>query len=197
MIEFEPQTHTYQIDGRTVPSVTQVLEQIQTLEHIPPATLERARIRGQHVHEAMALLVRNDLDWDSLDEELVPYVEAGQRFLNESGIVVLGSELRVGCPVARCAGTIDLYGVLRKDEVIVDFKATADVPEPVGPQTAGYDYLYEKSYGGGKRTRKRKRLCVRLRPDGKYKVDRLGDSDDYNVFFSCLNLWHWRNKHWR
>lgn len=193
-LTFERETHTYRLDGTVVPSVTQVLEQIQMLDGIPPDVLERARIRGQHVHEAMALLVRDDLDWESLDPELVPYLEGGKRFLEESGIVVIASELQVYCPITRCAGTLDLFGEWRNSEVIVDFKATSDVPAPVGPQTAGYDFLYDATFT--KSRRRRKRYCVQLTPRG-YKVEPLNDPADYPMFISCLNLWHWRNKHWR
>lgn len=190
-LEFDNSAHAYTINGNRVPSVTQVLQSLEMLDGIPHSVLERARIRGQHVHKAMALLVRGVLDWHSLDAELVPYIEGGKRFLDESGITVIASELPVGCARNRCAGTLDLLGEWRDSAALIDFKATATVPPTVGPQTAAYDRLYHGMFGGG---RLRKRYCVQLMPND-YRVHPLTDPADWSVFQSALNIWHWRNKH--
>lgn len=189
-IEFDKDQHAYRVNGRAVPSVTQVLVPLDLLEGIPLATLEHARIRGQHVHEAMALLVRDALDWDSLDPQLRPYIEGGRRFLEESGITVIASEYRVACARLRCAGTLDLLGHWRKSEALIDFKATATLPPSVGPQTSAYDRLYTATYGG----RSRRRYCVLLKPND-YKVYPLTDPADWSIFQSCLNLIHWKQRH--
>jgi hypothetical protein len=152
--------------------------------------LEHARVRGQHVHEAMALLVREELDWSSLDPELIPYIEGGKRFLDESGITVIASEMRVACANIGCAGTLDLCGYWRNSEAIIDWKATATMPPTVGPQTAGYDRLYQSMFGG----RSRRRYCVQLKPRA-YKVYPLPDPADWSIFQSALNIHHWRQRH--
>jgi hypothetical protein len=188
-LEFDKSLHEYTLNGKRVPSVTQVLGSLESLEGIPSGVLEHARQRGQRVHEAMALLVRDDLDWSSLDPELVPYVMGGKRFLDESGAVVIASELRMACSKIRCAGTLDLLIEWKNAEGIVDFKATAAVPRTVGPQTAAYDRLYQSMFGG----RARKRYCVQLKP-GDYSVHALTDPTDWSVFQSALNIHHWRQK---
>lgn len=184
-IEFDKSLHVYTLNGSLVPSVTQVLQPLDMLDGIPFHILERARIRGQHVHEAMALLVRDQLDWASLDAELVPYIEGGKRFLDESGVVAVASEQPVACPRLRCAGTPDLLAYWRDAEGLFEFKATAAIPKTVGPQTAAYDRL-----AGGKA---RKRYCVHLKP-GDYRIVPLTDPADWSIFQSALNIWHWRNR---
>jgi hypothetical protein len=186
---FDKSTHSYTLNGRAVPSVTQVLEPLEMFDGIPAHVLEAARERGQFVHEAMALLARDALDWSSLDLDIVPYVEGGKRFLEESGAIVIASEMRVACARIRCAGTFDLLAHLRDTECLIEFKATAALPRTVGPQTAAYDRLYQSMRGG----RPRKRYCVQLKP-GDYKVHPLTDPADWSVFQSCLNIHHWRNK---
>jgi hypothetical protein len=189
-LEFDQASHTYTLAGKRVPSVTEVLQTLEDFEGIPRDALEHARQRGQHVHEAMALLVRDDLDWNSLDPELVPYLIGGKRFLDESGITVIASEMRVACKRLRVAGTLDLFGVLRSSECVIDFKACAAMPATVGPQCAGYEQLYRSMFGG----RQRKRFCVLLKPND-YKLFPLTDPGDYSTFVSALNIHNWRQKH--
>lgn len=188
-LAFDKDQHAYTVNGRSVPSVTQVLQPLELLDGIPADVLEHARIRGQHVHEAMALLVRESLDWDSLDPELRPYIEGGKRFLDESGITVVASEYRVACAKLRLAGTLDLVGVLRNSEALLDFKATATLPKTVGPQTSAYERLYRSMLGGITR----RRYCVLLKP-GDYKLHQLTDPADWSIFQSALNIHHWRNR---
>lgn len=188
-LAFDKPSHTYTLNGRPVPSVTQVLEPLEMFDGIPAHVLEAARERGQLVHEAMALLVRDALDWSSLDLDIVPYLEGGKRFLEESGVIVIGSEMRLACGKVRCAGTLDLFAMWRDCESVIEFKATAALPRSVGPQTAAYDRLYQSMHGG----RPRKRYCVQLKP-GDYRVFPLTDPADWSVFQSCLNIHYWRNK---
>lgn len=187
-LEFEPIFHEYRIDGRIAPSVSQVLAPLEDFESVPRETLESARIFGQHVHEACALLVRDELDWASLDPALVPYLMGARRFLEESGITIIASETRVVCPKLRVAGTLDILGHWRNTECVIDWKATAAIPRSVGPQTSAYEQLYRSMRGGAKR----RRYCVQLR-DNDYRVVPLTDPADWNIFLSCLNLWRYKN----
>ena len=187
-IDFDEVAHAYALDGEPVPSVSQALRLLEDFEAIPPATLERARRRGQYVHEAVALLVREALDWESLDSELVPYLVGAQRFLAETDLTVIASEVRVASRKLRVAGTADLLSHWRKSEALFDFKATAAVPRSVGPQLAAYDALYRETFGG----RARRRYCVQLKPND-YRVVPLTDPADMSIFVSCLNVWRYKH----
>lgn len=190
-IEFNHERHEYSVNGKVLPSVTQVLDTCVDFRMVDPDVLEAARLFGNHVHEAMALLVRDELDWSSLDAALVPYIIGGKRFLEESGVVVVASELRLASPYLRYAGTLDLAGVIRSQDALFDFKATAAIPPTVGPQVAAYERLYADKFGGA---RKRRRYCVQLR-ENDYRVIPLTDPADWSVFQSALNLHHWKQKH--
>jgi hypothetical protein len=190
-LEFDAATHTYTLRGTVLPSVTEVLRPLETFAHVPTDALEWARGRGSTVHEAMALLARDDLDWQSVDPDFAPYVRAGAKFLTDSDVTILGSELRVYSERLRCAGTLDLVVQWRTRPALLDFKATAQVPATVGPQTAGYEHLYREQYGAKKRLQ---RYCVHLLPDD-YRVIPLEDSRDESIFLSALNLYHWSKQH--
>lgn len=188
MLTFEPDSHTYHADGKRVPSVTQVLSFLDDFEHVPPATLEAARQFGTHVHEAAALLVRDELDMDSLDPALHAPMRGLSKFLTQSSAVVLDSEKRVYHPTLKYAGTLDVTLHWRGGLALADFKTGATVPKSVGPQTSAYAAALEAS-GGPKIKR---RYCIQLL-DGDYKVTKLDDPSDWSIFVSARNLYRYKH----
>lgn len=189
-LTFEPEGHTYRLAGLEVPGVTQVLELLEDWEKVPRHLLEAARLFGQHVHEACALLVRGKLDWASLDPALVPYLEGAQRFLRESGVKVIASELRIAHKTLRYAGTLDILGEIRGQTGLFDFKSGI-VPRTVGPQTAAYVGAHQDTYG----IRVNRRYCVQLSPElpNGYKVHALNEPADWHTFLSALNIHRWKH----
>jgi hypothetical protein len=194
-LAFDPSTHTYRVGGVIYPSVTEVLGPAERFaglfDGVPAEALEAARDRGSYVHEAMALLARGALDWNSLAEPWAQYIRTGERFLTDSELVVTASEIPVYSERLRVAGTIDLLGVWRGRLALLDFKSSAAVPITVGPQTAGYSLLYRDLYGSKGRVH---RYCVHLTPS-EYRVIPLEDSRDEAIFLSSLNLFHWGTRH--
>lgn len=186
MLQFDAASHTYSLNGTRLVSVTQVLDRYMDFEGVPLAALEGARVRGQLVHEAANLLVRGELDWTSLDPQLEPYIRGAQRFLDESGIVVISSEERVYSETLGVAGTLDIIGEMRRRRWLIDWKATAAFPVTVGPQTAGYDRLRRDQKGG----HEHRRACVLLKPND-YKLYVLEDRRDLNTFISAVNCYHY------
>lgn len=193
-LQFDEASHTYRLAGRVVPSVTQVLKVLEAFDGIPADALEAARIRGQYVHAACDLLDRGQLDFATLDPALAPYIDGYQNWLDESGAVVIASELRVSSPYYRYAGTADmLVEIGTRKTAVVDRKATATIPATVGPQVAAYAQAIGSSreYHG-----RLLRYCLHLNPAHPrgYKFTALTDPADWSVFLSCLNVWNWRNK---
>ena len=85
-IQFEERIHRYTVDGRFIPSVTQVLEAagLIDLTGIPTHILRRAGERGTRVHQAAGLLLRGELEWASVDDAIGGYVRALDSFLRNS-----------------------------------------------------------------------------------------------------------------
>jgi len=188
-IEFNEADHTYVVDGVPCPSVTTVLDPLQVWDNIPPRMLEEARIFGQHVHVAADLLIRGALEWSALSPALVRPMEGVRNFLTDSGFIPISSEVIVGCAKRRVAGRLDVRGLMRRAEAVIDWKATAALPRTVGPQTAGYDDLYRAPRGIN---RPQKRFCVQLGEQFSrgYLVHALTDPRDIHIFNSALNIWH-------
>lgn len=192
-IDFDRASHTYRLGGRVVPSVSDVLEPLQLLDGIPEKVLEEARIRGQHVHSAIHMMIHNALDWPTLHTDYVPYVTAARKFIRECEVKVIASEYRMGDDGLRFGGTLDLLGVMKRMTAVIDWKAVAQMPRTAGPQTAAYDYLYRRQLGGARGgPRPFKRYGVQLLATGDYRLFPFEDPRDWNVFLSALNIWHWR-----
>jgi hypothetical protein len=191
LLEFEPVEHIYRLCGRKLPSVTQVLSVIDTFEGVPMAFLEAARDFGRHVHAAVHLCNTNDLDHESLDPALVPYLEGWVNFLKDSGARVIESERRVYSRALGIAGTLDCLLDWHSLAEVADVKTGAAVPRSVGLQTAAYRQLRKLE---GDIHIGRKRYCIHLLGKGRYKVHALDDPSDWDNFLSCLNVWKFINK---
>ncbi|MDP2322527.1 MAG: hypothetical protein Q8N51_00665 [Gammaproteobacteria bacterium] len=183
-LEFHAATHTYRLDGRSVPSVTEVLKPLYSFDGIPADVMETARVRGSWIHAAVDLYNRGVLDVATVSEDVKPYLANWLRFLDESRAIVTAGEMRVASRKYGYAGTLDTLCEMPLGETLVDVKATAIMPRPVGPQTAGYAQAIMEETGAKKHLR---RLCVHLQP-GKYRVELLNDSADFTTFLSCLNV---------
>lgn len=189
-LAFEAATHTYRLEGRPVPSVTQIIEeQLDDWSMVPPEVRANAMKRGQLVHEAVALLVRDDLDWASLDESIEPFVAGARNFLLDTGVVPLTSETAVANTLGY-AGTPDLVAIWRDATGLFDFKS-GSVPRSAGPQTAAYVAAYKSTHG----VQIKKRYAVQLNPSlpRGYKVCALTNPADWSVFLSAFNCWSFRH----
>lgn len=186
VLEFDGPSHTYTLNGRRVPSVTEVLEPYSGLEWVRPELVQAAADFGHNVHVACDLYDADELDHEALDPALTPYVDAWDRFQRDTGAVAIESELAVYSRTLRYAGTLDRIMALgRKERVQIDIKTSTGVPRTVGAQTAAYENCYREMFG----RKLQGRYCCHLKPDGTYKLHPLTDATDFAKFQSCLTLW--------
>jgi hypothetical protein len=185
MIEFDPATHSYLLDGKPVPSVTKILADTGFID----ATwfTEWACRRGTLAHLCTHLDDTNELDEDTVDPELVPYLAAYRRFKVESGFIVLGSEVRMASVTHRFAGTLDKVGTFGNAAAIIDLETGSHQPVKA-IQTAGYELLRGSPH---------KRFALQLKDDGSYKIHPFTDRQDKQIFMSALAVYHWKNNNLR
>jgi hypothetical protein len=184
-LQFDAASHTYTVGGRRLPSVTEVLSILDEFEGIPKRVLENARDRGARLHRAIDLFNRDDLDMDSLDDEIRPLVLAWAQFLKDTGAVVIASEQPVFHPQHRYAGTPDVVLAWKNGIAVPDIKATWAVPRSVGAQTAAYaEAIWASS---GSRGRRPTRYCIHMK-NGAYNLVPRDDPADWSLFLSALNI---------
>jgi hypothetical protein len=130
MNTFDAATHTYTINGRKVPSVTQVLNDL-----LPGFKAGEWYLnRGQAVH-ACAALIATGQEFDH-DPAIDGQVRALRRFFAEVKPVVLDCESPCWSNRYLYGGTLDLVIELNRKHTILDFKAT--LTESVPFQVSAY-----------------------------------------------------------
>lgn len=190
-LHFDPDGHVYTRNGLVVPNVTSVIE--ATLDQfavVPQDRLDYARELGTAVHEATALYDADDLDIDSLDLAILPYLEAWIQFRSDTGFVPYDIEQRLFHPRHFYAGTLDRTGTLFGKNSLIDIKSGVITPA-VGAQTAAY--MEARNY----RTKDKltARWVVQLKNDATYRLEQLKGKEDFSVFLSLLCINQWRIKH--
>jgi len=191
MIEFDEATHTYKLDGVLVKSVTQILEEsgLSDFSRVPPDVLKRACEFGSAVHSATELDDMDDLDDDSLDPSLFPYLAAWRKFKREFGFQVIDMEQIVYSKKLLFAGTYDRKGILNDKLTVLDIKTGIAIKSTVrntGVQLAGYAIGYDEERKIKEQIKSR--VGIWLKDTGEYQLERFKNKRDYFVFRAALTI---------
>jgi hypothetical protein len=161
---FDAATHSYYIDGRKVPSVTQVLNDL-----IPGFKAGEWYLnRGQAVH-ACAALIAQGVEFEH-DPAIDGQVLAVRRFFADVKPTVIAVEKQVYSARYQYAGTLDLLAVSKIGGCIVDWKAT--LGPSVGYQLAAYSQALAETDGG---VEPRTGYGVEIHENGTYKMSPVYD----------------------
>jgi len=114
-VTFEPDGHVYTWNGRRLPSITGILKDEG---FINTEWFDKwSRDKGSAVHLACHYDLAGELDEDTLDDEIRPYLSAFRKFMAESGFKVDRSEVPGVNTTHHYAGTPDLVGCFPKPGV--------------------------------------------------------------------------------
>lgn len=189
-LAFDEALHEYRLDGRRLPSVTQVLAPLVDFSMVRKDVLERAQALGTAVHRMTELHDNDDLDEESLSEELRPYLAGWKKFRAECQFEPVTVEHRMSHPVYRYAGTSDRTGVIKGRLAVLDIKKMMVLGPHIGPQLAAYEKLHQ-SEG----LNVLDRFALGLRPDGSYRLQPFTDPLDWQCFLAHLTIRNWKAKH--
>jgi hypothetical protein len=183
MLEFNAERHEYKLDGVKIPSVSEILSPLVDLSGVPGALLLHASQFGSVVHRTLELYDKNDLDMDSVDAPIMPYLSAWQNFLKESKCEIIANEQILASEALRYAGTIDRVMNLWGSVSIVDIK-TGIVSKTEQFQVAAYEYLWNCNHPESKVT---KRYSLHFKGD-KAELIPYTDKDDIRTFLALLQV---------
>lgn len=122
MITFDEEKHVYSLEGRILPSVTQILNSEGIIEK-PSQGMRWYMLRGQYLHQAIRLYLDRNLDEDSLDPQI--NIEGFKKFVKESNIEIVGYEQPFYHPQYLYAGTPDMWGKMNGKRFLLDVKTGA------------------------------------------------------------------------
>lgn len=182
--EFIEDVHTYLLDSRPIPSVTQILASVFGNQFWYDDWYAN---RGTALHLAIQYLNRGTLDINSVDPEIMGRLNAYERFLKETGLKIIDSEKSLYSTKYRYAGTIDLIMSGHNNQYIIgDIKSSVEPKADL--QVAGYSLLYtEKPI---------KKLCsIELKSNGSYAmrwVDNIKLAQ--RTFLACLTVYNFKIK---
>lgn len=189
-LTFDEATHTYYLNGQKVPGVTSVLKPLTDYSTVPPDVLQAAADFGKAVHRACELDDLMELDEDTMDPALRPYLSAWRKFCADHRVSWLEIERPVHHQSLRYAGTPDRIGDVQGLLSVVDIKTTAELHPSVGPQLAAYANAWSP---GAASTMQR--IAVQLNGDGTYVAKPYTDPADWPLFCSLLTLRNWCARH--
>lgn len=162
---FDPKEHVYRIGGWWVPSVTQVIRSEFRMKSDEFAT-EWHLGRGTAIHAACALVLRNQLDWSTVDPEIEPRLRAFQQFVADwKSPAPKVIEEAMFSKRFMFAGQTDAVFLENGGLTVLDWKSAMDARVQV--QLGAYSCLLREY----RQLNMRKGVGVELRADGTYKAE--------------------------
>lgn len=174
-ILFDEATHTYTIEGKKVPSVTEILAPLhRTYSKVNPSVLEYAANRGKAVHEALELMDYGEEA--EVSPEIAGYINAYEDWKAVYRPQWTFVEAMCAGLMGNFAGTVDRFGMLLGNSrpAVVDIKTSNPSKEAlvsVCCQTAAYAMAIH-----GLTWAQYDRYGLFLKPDGTW---RFLDCDEY------------------
>lgn len=201
--EFLPDPHEYRLKGKRLWSPSGVFLEVRYVDrtYYKPEDL----YRGQYVHRATHLIDEGDVDiWKTVyaeATEFLGFIEAYCEFKEAYRFKPRMREIPIYCPplVPITVGSLTLmiphpYGVtpdgegkiLDGDDAIVEIKS-GTMPWWVKIQLAAQDMgisAFDKT------DIFRRRFCVELKKNGKFRVKEFTEEDDYHTWMANLRTCH-------
>lgn len=183
-------------DGREVPHVTAVLaetgvaidfEQVMMISRRHRVTIEDRRLLGTVCHRDFHAFDDDDLIWETVDPQVMPYVMAWATCRENLGLVPLTRERQVFHRQDHFTGFLD--GIFRQGRktVLVDTKIGDPTAAAAQFQTAAYQAAYLSEHPDASVD---ERWAIRLQPDARvpYAITNYGRDwrTDYRKFQAFL-----------
>lgn len=193
-VTFDPAAHTYTVDGKPVPSVTQLVAPLGADYDDPEddyleLAVEAAADRGTAMHAYLAHRLTGGAPEDfELPDAYAPYAEAVELFLSEHRIEPFVIEQPMGAP--SYAGTPDLVADFDGTLAILDYKFVSSVAKSrVSAQLGGYSLLC-----GENMLYPDALYAVQFLPDGAYRLYPVDVGQALAAFHVCKTLYEIKTK---
>jgi hypothetical protein len=159
-IDFCETGHTYRLNGKTVPSVTQIIKETVGCGW---QTSEWYLTRGKAIHACAALVAEGKSF--KFDERLSGYVAALKKFFSEMKPQLIGCETFIYSEMYQYAGRLDLGCKISGHRAIIDWKHNIDkvrTPIQIGGYSAALKEMTHEFFDLG--------FGVEIRENGTYNM---------------------------
>ena len=176
--KFDELNRDFSINGEKIITVTEVLMTAGLVN--ADFFTEEGRIRGTAVHQASDLLIRKNLDWNSVHPKCLGFVQAAQSFLlTTKAIPVLSlCDKRDYHRSLNYVGKPDWFLILNGKPALIEIKTGESSTSHL--QTAAYSQLPAfKVYNPA-------RFLLKLREDGSFRLIKHDNPNDFPVFVKYL-----------
>jgi hypothetical protein len=184
---FYDDSHKYTVDGEEVPSVSELTRFLtrELYNDAPQYFLDQAAKRGTNVHKATEAI--DKFGTVEVEDEYAGFVKAYIAFLKEHDV----SWEKIEWPVCNghnmampYAGTVDRYGALDGEAVILDIKTTANISGLHKLCYTAQLNLYKLAVEKEKPVEKL--WVLQLKKDGTYKLIQLEENEA--LANACLTM---------
>jgi len=182
-LTFNEDEHRYYLDGRHIPGVNEILRAEGILPDFGP-NAEHAKLLGKYTHQAIALLLKDNLREDSLSPEIAVRIVQFKRFQQEVGITPKIIETPLAIERWHFAGTPDC---LAKDGTLYDWKITPSFRDYFHLTLSAYAMLCEEATG----VRPKKMYTVHILPN-TYRIREC--HDERQTFLALLMAYKWKKE---
>ena len=190
VLEFDKDAHSYRLNGKSVPSVTQLLESngISDFSMVKPDILDRAINYGHAIHEMTQWDDEDRLDESTVDEKLQEPLRLWREFCEPKIEKWVAIEMPVASTRYGYAGMLDRVALAKNGELwLLDIKSGAPTTAHA-IQLSGYENAY-REMTGERRTIHRFTIILnnklKIKPHGKTQFD---FQRDFNVFKSAITI---------
>jgi hypothetical protein len=152
-----------------------------------------ALIRGTYVHRATHLYDINDLDEETLDPLIRPYLDGWIKFRKDTNFTIEAIEEKVYSAKYNYAGRMDRRGIFYDKRTALDVKTGEEFNASGAIQLSAY----QNGHNEMSKEKIKNRLIVQLNKDGTYKLPpkEYYGKNDFNIFLSALTIHNWRCKY--
>lgn len=187
-IEFNEDQHIYTVDGKVVPSVTEIIKflTIDTFATANHALKLIAANKGTRVHESTVVYDYEAWDFD-YDSDIIGYIQAYARFVRDYGIKdYIQTEHIISN--GEYAGTLDRLAMIDGKKTVIDLKTgTTSNLRAFSAQLYGYAKILADTIGGS--LEDYRGMIVKLKKDGTYSAIQYDLNRGKTFFNACFNLW--------
>ena len=183
-LEFEPKNHIYKLDGRELPSVSEITRFIsrELYKEADQTSLDIAADRGTRVHRACEEIDRTGLA--ECDTDIMQYLSAYVKFLTEHDVKWEMIEQPVYSRLHWVAGTVDRLGLVDGKMTLLDIKTAKRISGQHKLQYSAQLTLYREMVDKAEAE-----LCLlQLKDDCSYKL--IDIEPNWHAVWACESLHH-------